>query len=261
MDIGTAKPTALDRETVAHHCLDWWDVSEPASVAVYQKRARATVLDICTRGGLPVVVGGSPLYVRALCDELDLPPRDPQIRRRLEQEAIEQGPASLYERLRQAAPAAAADIDPRNVRRVIRALEVVELTGTFRARLPEPTAWLPTVFLAPRRERPELDDRIARRTRQMWDHGLLGEVAALMDQGLAEAPTASRAVGYPQAMDHLAQRVSAEEAMEATTRATRALARRQERTFRGDVRVQWVDPDDADLAVTLIEAWDQGQRR
>ena len=261
MDIGTAKPGAAERELVPHHALDWWDLRESASVARYQQDARASVVDICSRGRTPIVVGGSPLYVRALCDELDLPPQDPQVRRRLQAQADEVGAAAMFEQLRAVAPDAAADMDPRNLRRVIRALEVVELTGTFRARLPEPVSWVPTLFLAPRRSRADLDRRIDQLTHMMWQQGMIEEVARLLEQGLASAPTASRAVGYPQAADQIAGLLSAAEAQAATAKATRALARRQERTFRGDRRVHWVDGDDPAEALATVREWDQPTRR
>ena len=152
-------------------------------------------------------------------------------------------------------------MDPRNLRRVIRALEVVELTGTFRARLPEPVSWVPTLFLAPRRSRADLDRRIDQRTHMMWQQGMIEEVARLLEQGLASAPTASRAVGYPQAADQIAGLLSAAEAQAATAKATRALARRQERTFRGDRRVHWVDGDDPAEALATVREWDQPTRR
>ncbi|MFN8126351.1 MAG: tRNA (adenosine(37)-N6)-dimethylallyltransferase MiaA [Candidatus Nanopelagicales bacterium] len=249
MDIGTAKPGPDERRLVPHHCLDLWDIDEAASVAEYQAVARAAVTDIATRGRVPIVVGGSPLYVRALCDELDLPPNDPELRARLLREAEELGHLAMHERLRERDPAAAADIDPRNLRRVVRALEVVELTGSFRARLPPPVPWRTTTFMALTRSRPELDERIDRRTRDMWSVGLLDEVTGLLAAGLATAPTASRAVGYTQAIAHLEGRLSRDDAIADTVRATRALARRQERTFRGDARVVWVTGVDDALAV------------
>jgi tRNA dimethylallyltransferase len=255
MEIGTAKPSAADRAMVVHHCLDLWEITEPASVADFQRLARAAVREVGARGRLAVVVGGSPLYVRAICDELDIPPRDPAVRARLERQARELGPARLHALLAVRDPEAARAIDPRNVRRVVRALEVVELTGQFRARLPEPRAWRPTLWLAPRRTRAALDERISARVRQMWAQGLPAEVAGLLDHGLADAPTAGRAVGYAEAMAQARGDVDAETAMAATIRATRRLARRQERTFRADPRVHWVDPDDPDEAHRLVASF------
>lgn len=253
MDLGTAKPSPQQQREIPHHCLDVLDVTEPASVAAYQRDARAAVEGIAERGHLPVVAGGSVLYLRALCDELDLPPRDPQVRDRLEREVAEVGPGVLHRRLAQADPVAAAQIDPRNVRRVVRALEVVTLTGHFAARLPQRTSWRPTLWLAPDWSREELDRRIELRVRRMWDDGLLAEVRRLLAAGLADSPTAARAVGYREALAVLAGDLTETDAVAATTRATRKLARRQERSFRQDPRIVWLDPSDArDRALQLV---------
>lgn len=248
MDIGTAKPSSAERAEVPHHCVDVLDVVQPATVAWFQQVARDAVTDIAARGRVPVVVGGSALYVRAVCDQLDIPPNDPSVRRRLQERADAEGPAALHRELARRDPAAAAAIDPRNARRVVRALEVVELTGSFTARLPEPRPWRPTWWVAPRWDRADLDVRIAERTRRMWRDGLLDEVAALDRRGLSEAPTASRAVGYRQALAQLRGELGEEEAIAATISATRRLARRQERTFRGDPRVNWF-PGSGDVPV------------
>lgn len=255
MDIGTAKPSDADRERVRHHCLDLWEISQPASVAAFQQEARRAVTQIVARGGLPLVVGGSPLYVRAVCDVLEIPPRDPAVRARLQQQADAEGAAAMHAMLAERDPEAAAVIDPRNVRRVVRALEVVELTGRFRARLPDPVAWRPALWLAPRRSRAELDERIAARVHGMWAHGFLEEVAGLLARGLAEAPTASRAVGYPQGVAQLRGEIDQTTAIERTIRATRQLARRQERTFRTDPRVTWLQPDDVAEAEAVVRAF------
>lgn len=248
MDIGTAKPTAQDRRLVPHHCLDLWEVCEPASVAAYQQQAREAIALIVGRGRLPLVVGGSPLYVRAVCDLLEIPPRDPSVRERLQREAQIRGASEMHALLASRDPEAAAAIDPRNVRRVVRALEVVELTGRFAARLPSARSWRPTLWLAPQRSRAVLDERIEIRVRGMWTGGLLQEVARLLAQGLAEALTAPRAVGYAQAIAQLRGEIGEEEAIERTIRATRQLARRQERAFRADDRVTWLHPDDLPCA-------------
>ena len=249
MDIGTAKPSMAERSEIPHHCVDILDVDQPATVAWFQQIARDAVTDIATRGKVPIIVGGSPLYVRAVCDHLDIPPNDPSVRRRIQQRADAEGGAALHRELARRDPAAAAAIDPRNTRRIVRALEVVELTGSFTARLPEPRAWRPTWWVAPRWDRADLDVRIAERSRRMWRDGLLEEVAELSRRGLAAAPTASRAVGYPQALAHLRGELGEEEAIGATIAATRRLARRQERTFRADPRVTWFTAS-ADAPVT-----------
>ncbi len=242
MDIGTAKPSPAQRADVPHHLVDVLDPAEPATVAWFQDAARAAVGDIVSRGRVPVVVGGSSLYVRALCDELDIPPNDPEVRRGLQERAERLGGAALHDELQRRDPEAARHIDPRNVRRVVRALEVVELRGSFTARLPEPVAWMPTLWLAPHWDRADLDARIERRTHAMWEAGFPEEVARLAAGGLEHAPTAARAVGYPQALAQLRGELTQEDAIAATSAATRRLARRQERTFRADSRVHWLDP-------------------
>lgn len=257
MDIGTAKPTPADRAEIAHHCIDVLDIDQPATVAWFQSLARRCVLEIAERGHVPIVVGGSALYVRALCDELEIPPNDPAVRRRWQEFAAEYGAAPLHQELAHRDPAAAALIDPRNIRRVIRALEVVELTGSFTARLPPPRPWLPTRWLAPRWDRDALDVRIEHRTREMWRAGLLAEVAQLAARGLEAAPTASRALGYAQALDQLHGRCDEGQAVAATIGATRRLARRQERTFRADSRVTWL-PGDGGAPVTEVRAFLSG---
>lgn len=243
MDIGTAKATAAQRARVTHHCLDFLDISETASVAAFQSLARDAMTATLAAGRVPIVVGGSALYLRAALDELQIPPRDEAVRARLTTEARERGGAALHDELRRRDPEAASHIDPRNVRRVVRALEVVELTGSFTARLPDPRPWRPTLWLMPKRSRPEVDDRISARTRSMWSGGFLDEVARLVGQGLPDAPTAAKAVGYGEAMAVLAGEFTKEQGMAATDSATRRLARRQDRTFRADKRVVAVDSD------------------
>lgn len=256
MDVGTAKPSAEQRRLVPHHCLDVLDVGEPASLARYQQLSRAAVTGITGRQHLPVVVGGSVLYLRALCDELDIPPRDPRVRARLQREADTAGAGELHRRLAVLDLAAAQDIDPRNVRRVVRALEVVELTGRFRARLPQPVSWVPSLWLAIDWPRAELDRRIEERVQRMWVGGLLVETECLLAAGLADSPTASRAVGYREATAALAGDCSETDAIAATIRATKKLARRQDRAFRRDDRIVWLDPANAETrAVALVRSW------
>ncbi|MEO7234638.1 MAG: tRNA (adenosine(37)-N6)-dimethylallyltransferase MiaA, partial [Lapillicoccus sp.] len=204
MDIGTAKLTLEEQRGVAHHQLDVLDVTEEASVAAYQRCSRADLGAIRVRGGQPVVVGGSGLYVRAALDELDIPPTDPAVRERLQAELDEQGVAALRARLLERDPVAAAAIEPRNGRRIVRALEVVELTGrAFSATMPTRRYLLPTVMLGLAVERPTLDRRIDLRVARMWRAGLLDEVAALLARGLRDGRTAGKALGYRQAVAQL----------------------------------------------------------
>lgn len=242
MDIGTAKLTVEQRQGVPHHLLDVLDVTQEASVAAYQRQVRDCIADVRAAGRVPVLVGGSGLYVRAALDELEIPPTDPAVRARLEAEADRLGPAALHDRLRLADPVAAQRILPGNVRRVVRALEVIELTGRpFSATLPDPHYAVPAVQLGLRLPRDVLDARIERRVEQMWDAGLLDEVRHLAAQGLRDGRTASRAVGYAQALAHLDGHLDAVSAKADTARLTRKLARRQESWFGRDQRVVWLD--------------------
>ena len=251
MDIGTAKPTQAERRRVPHYGLDLLDISQAASVADFRDYARARILDLQRQGRRAVVVGGSALYLRAILDELDIPPTDPQVRGRIQARLERVGSGTLHEELAAVAPDAAAEIDPRNGRRIVRALEVVELTGSFTARLPEPVSWQPTGWIGLAPVRADLDVRIAGRVRRMWQDGLVGEVSGLLERGLARAPTASRAVGYQQVLEHLAGETTAAEAQTKIVTATKKLARRQERTFRANHRIQWLDPELEPLAQAL----------
>lgn len=244
MDIGTAKLTLAERRGVPHHLLDIWDVTVTASVAEYQKLVRP-LLDAVA---VPVLVGGSGLYVRAAIDDLEFPGTDPVIRERLEAELAETGPAPLYARLLERDPAAAEAILPSNGRRIVRALEVIELSGRpFSATMPSYDAVYPSVQIGLEVPRPQLDERIAVRVERMWAAGLVAEVRSLLGRGLAEGRTASRALGYAQVLRFLAGEWTEERAFEETVRATRRFARRQESWFRRDPRVCWLPYDAPDL--------------
>lgn len=247
MDIGTAKLTEAERRGVPHHLLDVWDVTKTASVAEYQDLADVVIADIERRGKVPVLVGGSGLYVRAALGDLEFPGTDEQIRERLEAELAAGGPAPLYDRLRAADPDAAAAILPSNGRRIVRALEVIELSGRpFSATMPGYDTGVRAVQIGLRVDRAELDRRIAARVDRMWAAGFEAEVRALADRGLRDGKTASRALGYQQMLRHLDGNWSLEQAREETARATRRFARRQESWFRRDPRVTWLAPG-ADL--------------
>ena len=256
MDIGTAKLTPEERRGVSHHLLDVYDVGETASVADYQRRARAAVRGLQQRDRRAVLVGGSGLYVRAAVDELDFPGTDPGLRARLEEELAHAGPQVLHARLAAADPAAAAAILPGNGRRVVRALEVVTVTGRpFAATLPSYTYALPAVQLGLRLPREELDARVARRVDRMWGQGLVEEVRRLEEAGLRRGRTASRALGYAQVLRFLDGEWTEQRAREETVRATRRLARRQDSWFRRDPRVVWLaaaEPDLLDRALAAL---------
>ncbi|GAA2473709.1 tRNA (adenosine(37)-N6)-dimethylallyltransferase MiaA [Winogradskya humida] len=248
MDIGTAKLTSDEREGVPHHVLDLWDVTVAASVAEYQKVARAAVDEIAARGRVPMLVGGSGLYVRAVLEDFEFPGTDPAIRERLEAELAENGLPPLYARLREADPEAAGKILPSNGRRVVRALEVIEMTGRpFTASLPKPTPYYPAVQIGVDRVTDELDRRIAERVDLMWAQGLLDEVRALDLAGLREGRTSSRALGYQQALAEIDGELTGEQARDETVRATRRFVRRQRSWFRRDPRITWLDAADPNV--------------
>ena len=256
MDIGTAKLPPAERRGVPHHQIDVLSVREEASVAVYQVRARADARAAEARGARVLIVGGSGLYVRALTDDLDFPGTDPQIRAALEARAAAVGGRALWEELHRADPAAAERIEAANTRRVVRALEVLAVTGRpFSAALPRYEDLVPTVHLALRPERAALNARIDARARAIFDAGLIEEARVLVDEGLAEGTTAPRAIGYAQALAVLDGTMSREEAVEATAAATRKLASRQIKWFRRDPRVHWID-----VALEPGGDWAPGER-
>ena len=249
MDIGTAKLRPDERAGVAHHVLDIWDVTEPASVATYQALARAAIDTIRARGQVPLLVGGSGLYVRAVLDDFAFPGTDPSLRAALEAELDASGPAPLYEKLRAADPAAAERILPSNGRRIVRALEVVRLTGRpFAAELPPPRPAYQAVQVGVDLDPAALDARIAARVDRMWASGLVDEVRTLEFRGLREGRTASRALGYQQVLRFLAGECTEAEAHDETVRATRRFVRRQRSWFRRDPRVRWLDATSAGRA-------------
>ncbi len=242
MDIGTAKLTPAEREGVPHHVLDIWDVSVTASVAEYQRLARWAVADVAARGRVPVLVGGSGLYIRAVLEELAFPGTDPVIRTRLESELATVGAAALHARLQDVDSAAAERILPSNGRRIVRALEVIEMTGApFPAALPAPTPAYPSVQIGVDRDTGALDQRIAERVERMWAAGLLDEVRALERMGLRAGRTASRALGYQQALAELDEVLTPVQARAETTQATRRFVRRQRSWFHRDPRIVWLD--------------------
>jgi len=254
MDIGTAKTPIHERRGIIHHQLDVLDVRAEASVAAYQLEARLDVGGVRSRRHRPILVGGSGLYVRAALDRLDIPPTDPVVRARLESDLAAGGIQALYGRLQRADPSAAQAIQPKNERRVVRALEVIELTGRcFSATLPTREYLLPTVTIGLLVPRPDLDERIAARVHRMWDAGLLDEVRRLDLAGLREGRTASKALGYNQALAHLDGLLGAGQAIEDTITSTRRFARRQESWFRPDLRIHWLDYDDPRLADRALD--------
>ena len=249
MDIGTAKLPVAERRGIPHHLLDTLTVRDPATVAEFQGWARAAIAEIRGRGRAPVLVGGSALYTRAILDRFEFPGTDEAVRRRLEDELAEAGPAALHARLRVVDPEAADRILVENGRRIVRALEVVEITGRpFTASLPTLEYADPhTVQIGVDIDRPTLDARIAERVDAMFEAGFVAEVERLLEEGLAEGRTAGRAIGYREVAAYVAGEISLDEARERTVNATRRFSRRQDSWFRKDPRVAWIRFDDPDL--------------
>jgi tRNA dimethylallyltransferase len=257
MDIGTAKLTVAERGGVRHHLLDVLDVTETATVAQFQQLARQAVDDCLRRGVVPVLAGGSALYVRAVLDGFEFPGTDPDVRAELEADLAAVGAAGLHARLAEVDPPAAAVILPTNGRRIVRALEVVRITGQpYTAQLPARRyAFEPTTALGLAVPRDVIASRIEARVDAMWSAGLVDEVVALERQGLREGRTASRALGYRQVLAHLAGECTEQQARDATVRGTRTFARRQLAWFGRDPRVRWLPYDDprlVDRAVDLL---------
>ena len=253
MDVGTAKVPMGERRGVPHHLFDVLEVDEDAAVAWYQPRARAAVEDIHRRGGDAILVGGSGLYVSSVVFDFRFPPRDAELRERLERELETHGTAQLLERLRILDPEAAARVDPRNPRRVVRALEVLEQgSATHGAALPErPVLWHPhTRLIGLRVDRAALVERLDARVERMWDGGILTEVVELRARGLERGTTAPRAIGYAQALAQLEGTLTEAEAIAQTQALTRRYARRQVSWFKRYPDLEWWDAP-ADAATLL----------
>ncbi|MCM3697421.1 tRNA (adenosine(37)-N6)-dimethylallyltransferase MiaA [Microbacterium oleivorans] len=244
MDIGTAKLPVSERRGIPHHLFDEFEVTEDVAVAVYQERARTAIRGIFDRGGDAILVGGSGLYVSSVVFDFRFPPRDPALRARLETDLSEQGADAMIERIREVDPGSADRLDPRNGRRIVRALEVL-LQGaeTHGAALPDaPVLWHPdTTIVGVHLDRAALVERLDERVRGMWSGGLLAEVESLRAGGLEAGPTAPRAIGYAQALAQLAGRMTEDEAVAETQALTRRYARRQVSWFRRYPDLLWVD--------------------
>ena len=251
MDIGTAKLSLAERQGIPHHMLDLVEVSTDVNVAWYQERAR-TIIDELLAGGVPViVVGGTGFYIKAILDDLNFPDTDPAVREKLTQEAEKIGGDALHQRLGILDPAAAAAIPRENVRRVIRALEVIEITGKpFTANLPREnsTKYPQALQFGLSMDRELLDARVDLRVDGMFEKGLIGEVEELIRTGLIEGKTARAALGYAQVISALGGDIAMDEAISQTKLATRQYIRRQETWFRRDLRITWLEPDSDRLA-------------
>lgn len=254
MDVGTAKLSLLERQGVAHHLLDIWDVTEPASVAEYQQLARAAVMSVSAAGKVPIVVGGSGLYVRAVLDDMTFPGTDPAIRAKYERRLAEVGVHALHRDLAAVDPAAAAAILPSNNRRIVRALEVIELTGEpFQATMAGVRPYFDAVYLGLDYDATRLDLRVSERVDRMWAQGLVDEVRQLVGRGLREGRTASAALGYRQVLAMFDGESTEAEAKAHTVTRTRQFVRRQRSWFRRDARISWLDPTVGDVTAAAAD--------
>jgi tRNA dimethylallyltransferase len=243
MDIGTAKLSLDQRMGVPHHLIDVLDITEESTAAEYQVMAREKILELQARGVIPILVGGSMLYVASVLNNFDFPKRDENLRAQLELDLDEFGPHELHRRLQALDPVAASRIIPENGRRVVRALEIVMLTGRpFAAKLPdEISSWQPVLEIGLAIKREVLVARLAERVMGMWQEGMLEEVRNLIPMGIREGKTASVAIGYAQALGQIDGILSETEAIDSTIRLTQRYARRQVSWFKRDTRIQWID--------------------
>ena len=256
MDIGTAKLPIEQRRGIPHHLLDWLEIRDESTAAEYQAVARPLIEKLQAKGIRPILVGGSMLYIAAVLNNFEFPARDEVLRASLEAELIEQGVPAMYQKLLDLDPDTASRIDPSNPRRIIRALEIVTITGEpFAAALPEaPEQWQPSVQLGLRVERTVLVPRLHERAEKMWRSGLIAEVEALIPLGIREGKTSSRAIGYAQALAQIDGDISESEAIELTALLTSRYARRQMSWFRRDGRINWLEHDHPNLLEQALAA-------
>lgn len=255
MDIGTAKPTMAERRGIVHHLVDILEVTQTASVADFQSLARSAIADIRGRDAVPIIVGGSALYTRAVVDHFEFPGSDPEVRARWEAELERVGAVALHARLRDVAPESAATIEPANGRRTVRAFEVMELTGGHAPHLPEWTYALDDVHqFGLDEDRAVLDARINERVDAMWREGLVTEVTQLVERGLRDGVTAIRAIGYRQVVAFLDGECSEEEARAETKRATRRFFRKQLGWYRRDPRITWLQASETNNVEVILSS-------
>ena len=259
MDIGTAKLSEAERMGVPHHLLDWLNITDESTAAEYQTVARPLIEDLQSRGIVPIMVGGSMLYVAAVLNEFGFAARDPEVRARLEAELVDLGESEMYRRLHALAPATATRIDPKNGRRIVRALEVVTITGEdFAAKLPDLNeSWQPVLEIGLNGERSHLVERLAKRAALMWQQGLLEEVQSLIPMGIREGKTSAHAIGYAQALAELEGKLTRQEAIDETARLTSRYARRQMSWFRRDPRINWFDYQDDSRMTGILSLVDE----
>jgi tRNA dimethylallyltransferase len=258
MDIGTAKPLIEELESIPHHMLDVWPMSHKADVVQFRDLARKSIAEIWQRQRTPIVVGGSVLYIKAILDQFDFPATDSVIRARYEALLDQDGSEKLHQLLAIKDPVTAGNILPGNGRRIVRALEVIEITGEpYNSRLPEPVEEIPSIRVGLEIDRVSMDLRIVKRVDQMLDSGLVAEVEQLESEGLRNAPTASRAIGYSQVLAYLSGEMGAEEMREKIIYATQKFARRQQRWFRQDPRIHWLPWNSEHLGDLVLIHFDE----
>ena len=260
MDIGTAKLPIDERGGIPHHLIDHLSITDESTAADYQKLARPLIEDLQGRGVLPIMVGGSMLYIAAVLNDFEFPGTDPALREQLEDELEREGALAMHAKLAAIDPVAASRIIPQNGRRSVRAIEIVTMTGKpFAAALPDvPVEWQPSLQIGLNGPREDLVKRLDIRVQKMWQQGLVREVEGLLEQGLREAKTAQRAIGYAQALAQLDGQITEQEAIADTVRLTQKYARRQMSWFRRDQRINWLNYQDAHRlpkAFELVEGW------
>ena len=259
MDIGTAKLQQTERRGVQHHMLDWLEITDESTAAEYQTVAREKIEDLQSQSVTPIICGGSMLYAAAVLNTFEFPARDEALRAGLEAELLELGSNEMHRKLQTLDPIAASRIDPLNGRRVVRAIEIVSVTGKpFAASLPDqPESWQPVLEIGLNSERSHLVNRLNQRAAKMWATGLLAEVESLVPAGIRDGKTSSRAIGYAQALAQLDGLITQDEAIEQTALLTARYARRQMSWFRRDTRINWFDyqnPAATAEALSLVES-------
>lgn len=260
MDIGTAKLSFDERRGIKHHLFDWLEITDESTAAEFQDVARPLIEGIQARGVVPILAGGSMLYVAAVLNRFEFPARDAELRAKLEDDLAELGPHEMHRRLQALDPIAASRIVPENGRRTVRAIEIISLTGEpFAAALPDvPEDWQPVLEIGINGEREDLRERLRLRVINMWQAGLLQEVRSLEPAGIRVGKTSSRAIGYAQALAQLDGVITEREAIDDTVRLTQKYARRQMSWFRRDKRIHWLDYQDANYksdAFELVDEW------
>ena len=259
MDIGTAKLSLEERAGIPHHLLDWLDITDESTAAEYQPVARAKILELQEAGITPILVGGSMLYIASVLNEFGFAARDETIRAELEAELVRVGESELYRKLQALAPDTASRIDPKNGRRIVRALEVVTITGEdFAAKLPDLNeSWQPVLEIGLNSDRAHLVNRLEQRAAKMWEKGILREAESLIPLGVRDGKTSSRAIGYAQALAQLDGEISEALAIEDTARLTARYARRQMSWFRRDPRINWFDYQEENLMPKILQTVDK----